>query len=389
MGSEPNKALYSLFMVSEIVIAIIYAFCTEYSDGVTNTGTTDAEFEAQDLAAASDMRQMYAFFQDVHVMIFVGFGFLMVFLKTHCWTSVGFNFIISCWAIQLNILVQSMWHMALVDGHFEKIKLSLPSLITGDFAAGAVLITMGACLGKTTWGQLFLLATLEILFYGLNEAICAGILKATDMGGSMYVHTFGAYFGIAASFFFGAGRAIRDTENRCGGSYYSQLIAMIGTLFLFMYWPSFNGALAYGVAQQRVVVNTVLSITTSALTAMFMSVLVKGKFDMEVLLNSTLAGGVAIGTASDLCFNAVWPIAIGGIAGVISAAGYLYLNAFLQEKVKLHDTCGVQFLHGIPGILGAIFGAIATALASMGFDNALAIEKTFGEVKADGSGRTL
>ena len=152
MGKEPNKALYSLFMVSEVIIAIVYAFCTEYSSGVTNTGTTDVDFAAQDAAAASDMRQMYAFFQDVHVMIFVGFGFLMVFLKTHCWTSVGFNFIIACWAIQLNILVQAMWHMALVEGHFEKIPLALPSLITGDFAAGAVLITMGACLGKTTWG---------------------------------------------------------------------------------------------------------------------------------------------------------------------------------------------------------------------------------------------
>jgi len=46
------------------------------------------------------------------------------------------------------------------------------------------------------------LATIEIIFYGLNEAICAGSLQAVDMGGSMYVHTFGAYFGLAASYFF-------------------------------------------------------------------------------------------------------------------------------------------------------------------------------------------
>jgi ammonium transporter Rh len=36
---------------------------------------------------------------DVHVMIFIGFGFLMVFLKTHCWSSIGFNYIIAAWCL--------------------------------------------------------------------------------------------------------------------------------------------------------------------------------------------------------------------------------------------------------------------------------------------------
>jgi ammonium transporter Rh len=33
----------------------------------------------------------------------------------------------------------------------HKIPLNIDNLITSDFAAGAVLITMGALLGKTTW----------------------------------------------------------------------------------------------------------------------------------------------------------------------------------------------------------------------------------------------
>jgi ammonium transporter Rh len=41
-----------------------------------------------------------------------------------------------------------------------------------------------------------------MIFYGLNEAIGFLSFKATDMGGSMFVHTFGAYFGVAASYFF-------------------------------------------------------------------------------------------------------------------------------------------------------------------------------------------
>jgi len=32
-------------------------------------------------------------------MIFIGFGFLMVFLKSHNWSSIGYNYLIACWAI--------------------------------------------------------------------------------------------------------------------------------------------------------------------------------------------------------------------------------------------------------------------------------------------------
>jgi ammonium transporter Rh len=84
-------------------------------------------------------------------MIFVGFGFLMVFLKTHSWASVGFNFLISCWALQLNTLTLPFWHMWLTKGDLEKIPITLESLVVGDFAAAAVLISMGAILGKHTW----------------------------------------------------------------------------------------------------------------------------------------------------------------------------------------------------------------------------------------------
>jgi len=81
-------------------------------------------------------------------MIYIGFGFLMVFLKQHSWTSVGYNFIIAAYVAQLTILVVGFWHMALVKDHWEKITLDIPGLIIGDFGAGAVLITFGAILGK-------------------------------------------------------------------------------------------------------------------------------------------------------------------------------------------------------------------------------------------------
>jgi ammonium transporter Rh len=179
-------------------------------------------------------------------MVFIGFGFLMVFLKTHSWTSVGYNFLIAAWALQITILITNFFHMALVEKHWAKIELDIKSLIIGDFGAAAVLISFGAILGKCSLQQLWLLATIEIIFYAINESIGAGILKAVDMGGSIFVHTFGAYFGLAASYYFQSSKAIKNETGKCEGDYYSQLIAMLGTIFLFMFWPSFNGALAVG-----------------------------------------------------------------------------------------------------------------------------------------------
>lgn len=43
---------------------------------------------------------------------------------------------------------------------------------------------------------------------------------------------------------------------------------------------------------------------------------------MEDILNATLAGGVIIGTSSDLCRNAFAPFLIGGFGGIVSTVMY-------------------------------------------------------------------
>lgn len=147
---------------------------------------------------------------------------------------------------------------------------------------------------------------------------------------------------------------------------------MIGTLFLWMFWPSFNGALAIAYQQQRVIVNTVLAISSSCVCAAGVCRIKFGKLDMEVILNATLAGGVSVGSSSDLVVTGSIAMAIGGLAGIISALGFLYLSAFLQKKIGLYDTCGVHNLHGLPGILGGVLGAVSAAASSSAFGEATA-----------------
>lgn len=99
---------------------------------------------------------------------------------------------------------------------------------------------------------------------------------------------------------------------------------------------------------------------------------------MEVVLNATLAGGVMMGAACDLITVPGFAMLAGAIAGIISSFGFLYLNKLCQEKLKLHDTCGVQWLHGVPGTLGAIVSIFCVAAAEYNFVHDAQLAHLFG-----------
>ena len=40
-----------------------------------------------------------------------------------------------------------------------------------------------------------------------------------------------------------------------------------------------------------------------------------------------------------------------------------FFQPLLVRKMKIHDTCGVHNLHGLPGVLGAIASAIVIGVA--------------------------
>ena len=48
-------------------------------------------------------------FQDVHVMIFVGFGFLMTFLRRYGFSSVGYNLFLAAFAIQWSTITLGLF----------------------------------------------------------------------------------------------------------------------------------------------------------------------------------------------------------------------------------------------------------------------------------------
>lgn len=316
--------------------------------------------EDSETARDSTMKY-YPMFMDVHVMIFVGIGFLMTFLRKYSLSALSLNFIVGVLSLQWGIIVVTMVHQ-IGDNDFETIVLDVPTLIRGDCAAAAVLISFGAVLGKTTPTQLVWMTFLEVMVYGVNEYVVIEELVVTDAGGSVVLHTFGAFFGLAVAYVLGVPTASEQAHKT--SRYHSDVFAMLGTLVLWVYWPSFNAALVASDAfqQERAVLNTVLSLAASCAAAFVTSKMVSpsGHLDLVHVQNATLAGGVAIGTSCNLAISPVAAISVGLTAGVVATVGYVYVTPHVEREYRVADTCGILSLHGMPGLVGGVVGATVT-----------------------------
>uniref|UniRef100_A0A1B6EAQ8 Ammonium transporter AmtB-like domain-containing protein n=1 Tax=Clastoptera arizonana TaxID=38151 RepID=A0A1B6EAQ8_9HEMI len=359
MAGVGKKTVLCYLGFQGILLLLSFMFLRYDKDADARTPRNGMGHSSPESPSVTTINQRYAMFQDVHVMIFVGFGFLMTFLRKYGFSSVGFTFLLAATIIQWGLICQGLFDLNKDD---YKIHIDVRSLISADVLSAAILISMGAVLGKTTPLQLLIMGIIETVLFCVNEKIGHNF-QVTDAGDSIFVHVFGAYFGLAVSQVLGKPRQT-DLE---GSSYTSDLFAMIGSVFLWLFWPSFNAAAtANGGDQQRAVINTYLSIAASCVTAFAISALVthKNKFNMVHIQNSTLAGGVAIGTVADLMIQPYGAVLVGSLAGILSVLGYKYLQPFLLKRIGLHDTCGVHNLHGMPGVLAGIVGALAALVAT-------------------------
>ncbi|XP_066577590.1 ammonium transporter Rh type B [Amia ocellicauda] len=349
-------------IILELILIILFGTLVVYDKETDAKKWHQVKEKHNESDVENDFYYRYPSFQDVHVMIFVGFGFLMTFLKRYGFGSVGFNFLIASFSLQWATLMQGFLH-GMKGG---KIHIGVESMINADFCTGSVLISFGAVLGKTSPVQLMVMAVFEVTLFAVNEFVILSVLEAKDAGGSMTIHTFGAYFGLVVTRILFRPN-LEKSKQRNGSVYHSDIFAMIGTIFLWMFWPSFNSAVtAHGDDQHRTVMNTYYSLASCTLATFAVSSLVngEGKLDMVHIQNAALAGGVAVGTAGEMMLTPFGSMIVGFLAGTISTLGFRYLTPLLEKKLKIQDTCGVHNLHGMPGILGAIVGAITASVAT-------------------------
>ncbi|XP_064539342.1 ammonium transporter Rh type B [Drosophila montana] len=347
---------YVVLLIVQIVFLLLFWLFVRYEKSAM-----PSQLGAEDAGSANEHVSKYPQFQDVQVMIFIGFGFLMTFLRKYGYSATGYTLFMSALVVQWSVLMKGFLHM---EG--GKISLSLESIIDADIAAAVPLISMGALLGRTTPIQLLCMSIFEVALFAANEYLALNVLSICDCGGSITVHAFGAYFGLAVALMLRPSSDQNEAGKHEGANYASDIFAMIGTTFLWVYWPSFNSVLASGSGGERAILNTFLALAAATVTTFVVSALVshENKLDMVHVQNSTLAGGVAVGTVCNLLLGAHGAVLIGIIAGTVSVLGYRYLTPWLTSQLRLHDTCGVHNLHGMPALISAIASAIYASLAT-------------------------
>jgi len=201
---------------------------------------------------------------------------------------------------------------------------------------------------------------------------------------------FGAYFGLAVAYVLG--RPENTHTNNTGYTTHDNAptdpLTVIGTLFMFIYFPSFNARAleANSHAQQRAIIGTVLALCASTIGAFFASSFLNTKsrkFRSVDIQNATLAGGVAIGTVCNLTLSMGDCLLIGFIAGIVSCAGF---NRFRLS----FDACGVHNLHALPALIGALTSVVLCYVkAQLHHDTAVFVHENQATIQLYATGITV
>ncbi|XP_054251215.1 blood group Rh(D) polypeptide-like isoform X2 [Indicator indicator] len=290
----------------------------------------------------------YAAFQDVNHMLVFGFGFFFLFLRRYGFSSIGFNLLILVLGVQCSVLIEDLLIFLL---QMERL-YGLERIIKAVVSMTAVVISTGAVLGKANPVQLILMTVVEIIVFHVSRGMNHVFLQLPDNITMRHVHLFGAYFGLAVSSRFSEPSPRSEKSRRTPKS---DLFSMLGTLFLWVFWPSFNFVLDVD-GRSRTISNTYFALAASAVAAFVLSALTTkdGKFQMSHIQSAVLAGGVAVGYTAHRIEYPWIAMILGLLASLITILGSYCLQRCLNPALKIHDTSGVHFTFGLPAVLGGL-----------------------------------
>jgi ammonium transporter Rh len=292
--------------------------------------------------AVNEARLVAQYNYSIHIlaMLVVGFGFLMVFVRRYGFGATTGTYLVVATGLPLYMLLRANGMVGhTIPAH------SVETLMLAEFSVATALIAMGAVLGRLRVFQYALLTLLLVPLYALNEYLVldngSGLTKGfQDSAGSIVIHAFGAYFGLAASLVL---TTAQQRSQPIESDPTSDRFGMVGSMVLWLFWPSFATAIVPFEQMPQTIVNTILALCGATLATYF----------LVDFANASLAGGVSIGSTCNLV-SPTGAFGIGLLAGTLSVIGFVFIQPMLESKIKLVDTCGVHNLHGMPGLLGGL-----------------------------------
>ena len=333
------------------------------------------QYGNESVANAAENDFMYQKSIDILVMLLIGFGFLMVFVRKYGYTSITTTYLMIALSLPLYMLMRPYLWGSAADLTVTNISM----LLFAEFAAASLLIAIGGPLGRVNTSQSLLIGLLFTPLYALNEwLLFSGAIipvgAMLDTAGSISIHAFGAYFAVGLIVML---TTKKDLEVQVETSKRSNQFAMLGSAALWVFWPSFCSALVAVDKVPLAAINTIMSLCGATLATYVFSVLLRGKIEIGDIANASIAGGVAIG-ASCAVISPGWSLLVGSLAGTISVFGFRFIQPRLQKVTGGVDTCGVHNLHGLPGILGGLVALVFVAaplwqLAGIGLTVILAV----------------
>ncbi|EHH14466.1 hypothetical protein EGK_00394 [Macaca mulatta] len=316
----------------EAALILLFFFFTYY----------DASLEDQKGLVAS-----YQVCQDLTVMAVLGLGFFTSNLRRNSWSSVAFNLFLLALGVQWVEILSSIP---------TEIILALPlslSIRLATRSTMSMLISMNAVLGKVNLVQLVVMELVELTVFGTMRIVINNIFKIDYGMNMMHIHVFAAYFGLTVAWCLPK-PLLKGTEDKYQTTTSPSLFAMLGTLFLWMFWPTFNSALLLNpIERKNAVFSTYYALAVSAVTAISVSSLAhpRGKINMTYMHNAALAGGVALSASCHVIHSPWIAMVLGLVAGLISIGGAKCLPVIGKKSVWANQEKDGRCSGTLPGLV--------------------------------------
>ncbi|HEX5171177.1 MAG TPA: ammonium transporter [Cyclobacteriaceae bacterium] len=226
-----------------------------------------------------------------------------------------------------------------------KFAIITPALIAGAFAERVSF--KGYCFFIGLWGMLVYNPLCHWVWASDGFLFNLGANGAIDFAGGTVVHISAGVSGLVAAIYLGARKSHPHLPMRPN----NLVMTLIGAGLLWVGWFGFNAgsSLTSGLITAQALTVTQIAAASGALTWVIIEGFHQGKATALGFVSGILAGLVAITPAAGVV-QPVGALVLGALATVLC-----YLAIIVKNKLGYDDTLDAFGIHGIGGIVGAIF----------------------------------